>query len=327
MTSRRSRSSTSARPAATSTPDDPRGWRLGGGVTYAALTTARLGLRTAAYIGVDDAGAPARTSSTFCRMPASTCCSVAPARGARSSTTGDARRPRPGLSRGRRAAGRRRAVPAIVARGARAGRSSRSPARSATRWARPIPDGRARRGRLAGVPARPGRRPGRSGAAPRAVGRRRPGRPGRRQPSRRRPPGRALATLADLPPAGRATCWSRRAAGRPARHRRTAMARPRPFATCRPRPTARSTRPAPATRSSRRCWRRSSAGDRRADPRAPVGPTCGSRRRPARSRSKARAWPASRTGRPCSSGGRANGSAARSSRARRHRSGRRLDPD
>ena len=33
--------------------DDPRGWRLGGGVTYAALTTARLGLRTAAVIGVD----------------------------------------------------------------------------------------------------------------------------------------------------------------------------------------------------------------------------------------------------------------------------------
>jgi len=35
--------------------DDPRGWRLGGGVTYAALTTARLGLRTAAVIGVDAA--------------------------------------------------------------------------------------------------------------------------------------------------------------------------------------------------------------------------------------------------------------------------------
>ncbi len=34
-------------------PQDPRGWRLGGGVTYAALTTARLGLRTAAIVGVD----------------------------------------------------------------------------------------------------------------------------------------------------------------------------------------------------------------------------------------------------------------------------------
>ena len=41
------------------TSDDPRGWRLGGGVTYAALTTARLGLRTAALIGVDEAGASA----------------------------------------------------------------------------------------------------------------------------------------------------------------------------------------------------------------------------------------------------------------------------
>jgi sugar/nucleoside kinase (ribokinase family) len=35
------------------TDDDPRGWRLGGGVTYAALTTARLGIRTAAILGAD----------------------------------------------------------------------------------------------------------------------------------------------------------------------------------------------------------------------------------------------------------------------------------
>ena len=34
-------------------PADPRGWRLGGGVTYAALTCARLGIRTAAVIGLD----------------------------------------------------------------------------------------------------------------------------------------------------------------------------------------------------------------------------------------------------------------------------------
>ena len=40
--------------------DDPRGWRLGGGVTYAALTTARLGLRTAALIGADAVAAHAR---------------------------------------------------------------------------------------------------------------------------------------------------------------------------------------------------------------------------------------------------------------------------
>lgn len=39
--------------------DDPRGWRLGGGVTYASLTTARLGLATAALIGVDAVAADA----------------------------------------------------------------------------------------------------------------------------------------------------------------------------------------------------------------------------------------------------------------------------
>lgn len=40
-------------------PADPRGWRIGGGVMYAALTTARLGLRTAAVVGVDDEAAGA----------------------------------------------------------------------------------------------------------------------------------------------------------------------------------------------------------------------------------------------------------------------------
>ena len=34
-------------------PDDPRGWRMGGGVSYSALATARLGLRTAAIFGLD----------------------------------------------------------------------------------------------------------------------------------------------------------------------------------------------------------------------------------------------------------------------------------
>jgi sugar/nucleoside kinase (ribokinase family) len=34
--------------------DDRRGWRLGGGVSYSALTTARLGIPTAAVIGVDE---------------------------------------------------------------------------------------------------------------------------------------------------------------------------------------------------------------------------------------------------------------------------------
>lgn len=41
-------------------PDDPRGWRLGGGVAYASLTTARLGLRTAAIVGVDATASHAR---------------------------------------------------------------------------------------------------------------------------------------------------------------------------------------------------------------------------------------------------------------------------
>lgn len=39
--------------------DDPRGWRLGGGVSYGALMTARLGLRTGALVGVDE---PASTA-------------------------------------------------------------------------------------------------------------------------------------------------------------------------------------------------------------------------------------------------------------------------
>jgi sugar/nucleoside kinase (ribokinase family) len=41
------------------TDDDPRGWRLGGGVSYSALTTARLGLPTAAIVGVDAEAATA----------------------------------------------------------------------------------------------------------------------------------------------------------------------------------------------------------------------------------------------------------------------------
>jgi sugar/nucleoside kinase (ribokinase family) len=35
------------------TPDDPRGWRLGGGVSYASLAIARLGLRVGALVGID----------------------------------------------------------------------------------------------------------------------------------------------------------------------------------------------------------------------------------------------------------------------------------
>lgn len=38
---------------------DPRGWRLGGGVTYGSLACARLGLQVQALIGVDGLAAPA----------------------------------------------------------------------------------------------------------------------------------------------------------------------------------------------------------------------------------------------------------------------------
>jgi sugar/nucleoside kinase (ribokinase family) len=38
------------------TPDDPRGWRLGGAVSYGALTLARLGVRTRALVGADAEG-------------------------------------------------------------------------------------------------------------------------------------------------------------------------------------------------------------------------------------------------------------------------------
>lgn len=39
--------------------DDPRGWRLGGGAVYGALTLARLGLRVVAVLGLDAAAAEA----------------------------------------------------------------------------------------------------------------------------------------------------------------------------------------------------------------------------------------------------------------------------
>ena len=45
---------------------DPRGWRLGGGVTYGALACARLGIRTGALVGVDASGRRVPGSSTCC---------------------------------------------------------------------------------------------------------------------------------------------------------------------------------------------------------------------------------------------------------------------
>ena len=40
-------------------PEDPRGWRLGGGVSYGGLALARLGMRTGMLVGVDASGADA----------------------------------------------------------------------------------------------------------------------------------------------------------------------------------------------------------------------------------------------------------------------------
>ncbi len=41
-------------------PDDPRGWRLGGAVTYASLALARLGLEVRALVGVDEVASRSR---------------------------------------------------------------------------------------------------------------------------------------------------------------------------------------------------------------------------------------------------------------------------
>jgi sugar/nucleoside kinase (ribokinase family) len=40
--------------------EDPRGWRLGGGVTFGALTLARLGVRIGVVLGLDEAASTAR---------------------------------------------------------------------------------------------------------------------------------------------------------------------------------------------------------------------------------------------------------------------------
>ena len=44
---------------------DPRGWKLGGGVTYSAIAAARLGVRVRALIGVDDEAASATELDTL----------------------------------------------------------------------------------------------------------------------------------------------------------------------------------------------------------------------------------------------------------------------
>ena len=121
-------------------PDDPRGWRLGGGVTYAALTTARLGSADRGAHRRRRGGArrararsPARRRRRWSRI-----LDVADAPVFHNRETPSGRRP--DLPRARHAARRswtsrrRGATPGP-------GRSRRSPARSATTGRPSIPDG------------------------------------------------------------------------------------------------------------------------------------------------------------------------------------------
>ena len=133
-----------------------------------------------------------------------------------------------------------------------AGRSSRSPGRCPRPGSSAIPDRGRGRGRLAGLAAPTGRRASGS-AAPIPTPNRahRPGGPRRGQSRRRGRRRRASLALDRLAPSGRAPARHPRARGRPARDgRRRQAGRRRCGATCRRRPTARSTRPAPVTRSS-----------------------------------------------------------------------------
>ena len=304
-------------------PEDPRGWRLGGGVTYASLTTARLGLRTAAIVGVD---ATAATASELDMLreagvdlllvpldegPIFHNLETPKGRVQTSVLTGV---PLP--------------VPAVPESWLAAPGWSLVPVAGelTDAWADAVPAGahlavawqgflRELDGGGAGPPP-----------AAAAVADPAPRRPRRGQPSRRAGRDAALRALRDAP-SGRGP------ARHPGRRRRAAgprsvpMARPNRSATCRPRPTGRSTRPAPATRSSprsrpRSCDPRSSAGDGLG-----TGSTCASRPRPDRWSSRGRASTASRIGRPSSSVGRASGSAARSSRPRSARWARSRRPD
>ena len=107
------------------TDEDPRGWRLGGGVSYCALTTARLGLRTAAIVGVDRG----RRRRVRARPAPRGRRRRSPRRARRGSglpQPRDAHRPRPGLAIARPATARAKAATGL-ARGARPGRSFPSP--------------------------------------------------------------------------------------------------------------------------------------------------------------------------------------------------------
>ena len=153
--------------------DDPRGWRLGGGVTYAALTLARLGLPVGALIGADRLAAESRELHLL--RDAGVDVVVAPlAVGPVFINTETPDRPHPARPAGL-GPGRARRPAGGLARRARAGCSRRSPPSCPDAWADVPPRDALVAPRLAGPAAGP--RGGRAGhaAAARAVADRRAG--------------------------------------------------------------------------------------------------------------------------------------------------------
>ena len=301
------------------TSDDPRGWRLGGGVTYAALTTARLGLRTAALIGVDEAGASAHeldllraagvdlVLEPLAEAPVfdnretpdgrvQICHVVGEPLRVRDVPARMAGSPglvaRPGRRRDRRLLGGASSRLTHISSSAGRGSCAISLAGSRSRDAAPGPSALLERADLVGV----SHHDVDAGTSARDT---RPGflHPGRRPARHRRRPGRA----AD-----------------PRRRRRAAPGVPVPADRdgSRDRPDRRRRHvPRGAARIG------PAAGHRRAERGRVDRPTCGSRRRLDRSRSKVPGSAPSRTARRSSSGAPGSASAGRSSRARSRRSG------
>ena len=202
-------------------------------MTYAALTTARLGLRTAAVVGVDE---PARTADELDLLrEAGVDAPARPARrGADLPQRRDADRPRPDAAS--RRASRCRSRPLPESWRPRPGLVDRTGRRRGARrlGRRPPPDGAyvgvAWQGFLRDPPAgeRVTRRPPAPTPTPRA-GRRR-----RREPPRRRP-GHAADRPVPAPPARRPAARDPGRRGRPPRHpRRRTAAVERRCATGRP---------------------------------------------------------------------------------------------
>ena len=293
-------------------PEDPRGWRLGGGVTYASLTTARLGLRTAAIVGVD---ATAATASELDMLrDAGVDLLLVPLD---EGPIFHNRETPKGRVQTSVLTGVPLPVPAVPESWLAAPGWSLVPVAGelTDAWADAVPPGCAPRRCVAGLPARAGG--GGAGPPPAAgpVADHAPRGPRRGQPPRR--PGRdaALRPLRDAPPGrGPARHPGRRGrAAHPPRRRWPDRVAPLPADRHRPgnRPDRRR-RHVPGRACRRRsCGRRSSAVGGPG-----TGSTCASRPRRDRWSSRGRASTACRIGRPSWSVARASGSAGRSSRPR-----------